>query len=308
MKRTSALRIELVAFVIAMALLPLAGCAKPGNSSGSAPSGGAASAPSVSEAAAPGASPGKTTEKAVTIPRRIIYSADVTLTTANLTTAAHDIENNVKKCDGYIADSEIGANGSTQRTGTWKVRVPVARFDDFVKSLQGIGDVVSNKITSQDVSEEFYDVEARLRNKKIEEAGLLQHLKASTARLSDILTVERELSRVREEIERIQGRLRFLSNQTDLTTITITVQERENGPKNGPSFVSQISGTFAGSLKAMADFFRGLTLAATALLPWLIVAGGIGLPFYLRRKRRRASSVPRPPAPLKPPTRQIYEE
>ncbi len=273
-----------IAFVTVILFFGLAGCGRPGSSdSASAPSGKSVSAQS---AAAPEAGAVPANAKAVPTPRRIIYTADVALTTDSLASAARDIESKVKQCDGYVADSALGVGESKRRTGTWKVRVPVVQFDTFVKSLQGIGDVVSTNISSSDVSEEFYDVEARLRNKQAEETRLLLHLKSSTARLSDILAVERELSRVREEIERIQGRLRFLTNQTDLTTVNITVDERGNDAKSSPVFATEIGRAFAGSVKAMGDFARGLTLVTIALLPWLLLAGAIGLPFYLRRRNR----------------------
>jgi hypothetical protein len=293
MRQTAAFRLGLIAVVVSTALLLLAGCgSKPGSSS--APGGTAVYAPTAS--AGSDSRQAKSPEKSATIPRRIIYSADVVLAVENLAIAARDIEGKVKQYGGFVAGSELGAEGdstSTRRTGTWKVRIPVAQFESFVKSLRGIGDVVNTKISSEDVSEEFYDVEARLRNKQAEEARLLQHLKVSTAQLSDILAVEREISRVREEIERIQGRLRFLANQTDLTTITIAVREAGSGSKNVPGFLVEISRTLSGSLRAMGDFGRGLILVVIAALPWLLVLSGIGLPFYLRRRRRQPVSAPR---------------
>lgn len=287
MKRSVTLGLGIVALTVLMALLLLAGCGRSESSkeSSAAP---AVGVPQANEAAAaPGAPSAKAAVPESAMPRKIIYSADVSLTVDNIALAAHDIESKIKLCDGFIADSELGGGGGENRTGTWKIRVPTSQFQTFLSSLSGVGDVQETKISSQDVSEEFYDVAARLRNKQTEEERLIQHLKASTAQLSDILTVERELSRVREEIERIQGRLRFLSNQTDLSTITLTVRERGVGAKSVPSFVSQIGTTFSGSVKAIGDVARGLTLVVIALFPWLLILGAIGTPFYLRARRRR---------------------
>jgi hypothetical protein len=292
MKHTTIFCLGMIAVMISMTLFLLVGCGK--TSSRSSPEGITAYAPSDANSAANRSS---SVEKVAVTPRRIIYSADITLATANLASASRDIESKVKQCDGYVADSEFGSSADNdsgkRRMGTWKVRVPVTQFETFIKSLQGIGNVLNTKVSSQDVSEEFYDVEARLRNKQAEEVRLLQHLKASTAQLSDILSVERELSRVREEIERIQGRLRFLTNQTDLTTVTITVNEVKNGSSSSPRFLSEIGNTLSSSLHSMGDFVRGLTLVVIAVLPWLLVSAGIGLPFYLRRRRKLATSSQR---------------
>ena len=75
------------------------------------------------------------------------------------------------------------------------------------------------------MSEEYFDLDARQAAKKVEETRLLKHLADSTGKLDEILAVERELSRVRSEIERMQGRLRALSNLTTLATVTINVSE-----------------------------------------------------------------------------------
>ena len=84
-----------------------------------------------------------------------------------------------------------------------------------------------NTTDSQDVTEEYYDVEARIKNKRVEEERLLKHLEQSTGKLEDILKVEKEISRVRGEIERQQGRLQYLDKLSALTTVTITLHERK---------------------------------------------------------------------------------
>ncbi len=93
--------------------------------------------------------------------------------------------------------------------------MPVDRFDSFVSAVSQIGEVRTNHVGSQDVTEEYYDIEARIRNKQEEEKRLLKHLADSTGKLEDILSVERELTRVRGEVEQMQGRLRFLANRAD---------------------------------------------------------------------------------------------
>ena len=168
-------------------------------------------------------------------------------------------------------------------------------------ALGGVGEILSSNTTSEDVSEEYYDIEARLKSKHIEEARLIDHLKHSTARLTDILAVEKEISRVQEEVERMEGRRRFLASQTDFSTVTITVRELAGiTPRESPSLGTQIGRTFTASVAALGDFGRTLALLIVSLLPWATVGAGVGIPLWqmARRRQRKAKPVaaPKPPA------------
>ena len=126
------------------------------------------------------------------------------------------------------------------------------------------------------MSEEFYDVQARLRNKRVEEARLLEVLKDATGKLSEVLEVEKELSRVREEIEQIEGRLRYLTDQTDLSTVTITLREEKNfAPDGPPTVATRLSRALFGSLEAMKETGIGLLVLLAGLLPWVVPLGVI---------------------------------
>lgn len=206
----------------------------------------------------------------------------------------------IKEHQGYVAQAETGGMSGVPRSGRWKVRVPVERFEDFLDAVAKLG--VPQKISrdSKDVTEEFYDLEARLKAKKVEEARLLKHLESSTGKLEDILAVERELTRVRGEIEQQEGRLRLLANLTSLTTVTVYFQEiKDYVPPQAPSFGNTVATTFADSLEALSRFGQGLVIGAVALAPWLPVMAVVVVPAWLalRGYRRRA----RVPATATPP-------
>ena len=221
--------------------------------------------------------------KAPALPRKIIYKAEVELISAKLDETAKQIEAKVKEIGGYVSGRNVSGTSGESRSGSWTVRIPAEKFDAFLAALPGVGELQSSNTTSEDVSEEFYDAAARLKNKRTEEERLVQLLRTSTGRLTDILTVEKEISRVREEIERIEGRLRFLSQQSDLSTVTINVHEvRGYVPPKQPSFGTEVARSFVGSLDTLGAFVKGLTLALVALLPWLVVLGGlIGVGFAI---------------------------
>ncbi len=209
---------------------------------------------------------------AAAVPRKIIYDATIDLVVDSLNGLEAAIADVVKRHDGFLAGSDLASQVSTQRTATWKVRVPVDRFEDFVRAVSRLGEVRSSHVGSQDVTEEFFDLEARIRNKQEEEKRLLKHLLDSTGKLEDILKVEHEITRVRGEVEQMQGRLRFLANRADLSTITITATELKNyTPPQPVTLATQISTTFFGSLNALIALGESLLLVAVALVPWLPV-------------------------------------
>jgi Domain of unknown function (DUF4349) len=226
------------------------------------------------------------------MPRKIIYTADVVVLVDDLSPVEAKLKEALKASDGFIASATVTGSTRGERNGVWKVRIPVAQFETFLQKMKDVGEVQSSSSQSDDVSEEFYDVAARIKNKKVEEERLIQHLKTSTGKLTDILAVEREISRVREEIERMEGRLRFLTNQTDLTTITLTVNEAHGYvPESAPTFRNQIGRTFGGSITLMADFFKGAFLLIIGLLPWLLLLGVPAFLVYRRYKQHRKSKV-----------------
>lgn len=302
MSRLNKLSLALLAPLAALASLPLLpGCAAPGAET--AGDSVAASAPAAKaagvEMAAPasGAAPGQaqTAKLPAAMPRKIIYNANVELLTEDLSAAAKRLAEQVRASGGYVAETTVAGAPGSSRTGTWKVRVPVDRFDAFLAGLGGLGETQSTSVTSEDVSEEFYDLDARLKNKRVEEARLVEHLKKSTAKLTDILAVEQEVSRVREEIERMEGRQRYLANRADLTTVTITIREvKAFTPHQKPTLWTQMARTFGASLTALGDFARSMVLLVVALAPWLAVGAGVSYPLWkAARKRRKPTPTPK---------------
>jgi hypothetical protein len=224
---------------------------------------------------------------ATSIPRKIIYTAEVELTVEDLSAAGKKLLALVQRHGGYVASTRVGGSPGAPRKGEWTLRVPVERFDPFRSALEELGAVQTSNLDSQDVTEEYYDVAGHIKNKQVEEQRLQEHLRRTTGTLSDILTVEKELSRVRGEIEQLQGRLRLLANQTALTTITVTLQEvRGFVPARGPSFLAEAGSTFQGSLAAMREVAKGVALTVIALAPWAVVLALLVAPLLLLGRRR----------------------
>ncbi len=226
--------------------------------------------------------------------RKIIYTASVELAVEDFSGTPERVAELARRYDGYLAGSNLSGQTGESRRGTWTIRVPVERFEEFVKSAKGLGEVVRATTDSRDVSEEYFDVEARIRNKTKEEERLLALLEERPGKLEDVIAIERELSRVREELERMQGRMRVLADLTSLTTVELSIIEIRNyQPPQAPTLATQIRRTWAGSVAALAAAGKGALLAAVAVTPWLPLAAiVIATPLVVVRRKMRSLFAP----------------
>jgi hypothetical protein len=226
--------------------------------------------------------------------RKIIYTATVDLVVEDFTPVPAQIDQLVKGYHGFIANSQVSGSAGERRRGEWTLRIPIANFEAFLRDAQGeVGEVRSVARDSKDVSEEFYDVEARIRNKRKEEERLLKLLEEKTGTLEEVLGIERELSRVREEIERFEGRMRVLADLTALTTITLRVEEvRHFVPEEATTFSDRIRRSFADSLWSMRTAGEEFVVAIAGAAPWIILFGAPLLIAYRWWRRRSRTQAP----------------
>lgn len=204
--------------------------------------------------------------------RKIIYNADIALVVEDFAQSEPKIAELVEAAGGYIAEQTLLGSPGARRSARWKVRVPVDRFEGFLRQITQIGELERNQRTSEDITEQFYDIEARIRNARLEEETLAGILRDRSGKLEDILKVEVELSRVRGEIEQLQGRLRLLENLSALTTVTINIREREKyqpAPPVAPDFATLVGRTFRQSVDRLVDAGKAVVLFVVAVAPWL---------------------------------------
>ena len=168
-------------------------------------------------AAAPGAVGGDTSLQLAQ--RMVISTASISIEVEEVQVASAEVRGIAESLGGFVEQlSSSGRNSSQQANIT--IRVPQGRFSTAVERLMGLGEVQSQNQGSEDVSERFIDLKARLKSAEREEQSLLSLLER-TLKVNEILTVERELNRVRSEIERLQGQLNFLERRVDLATISV---------------------------------------------------------------------------------------
>jgi uncharacterized protein DUF4349 len=155
----------------------------------------------------------------------IIRTATASVQVDSLEPAVALVRELATRLGGYVGSSGIVTGKNQLRQAVIEVKVPAARFDEVLSGLAPIGKLESVNVTAQDVGEEFVDVTARMDNARRLERRLIDLLATRTGKLKDVLDVERELARVREEIDRYEGRLRYLKAHTAMSTLSITVHE-----------------------------------------------------------------------------------
>ena len=162
------------------------------------------------------------------------------------------------------------------------------------------GELERNSRTSQDVTEQYYDIEARIKNKKAEEKTITKILEERTGKLEEVLKVEVELSRVRGEIEQLEGKIRVLENLSALATLTVNVREREKfqpPPPVAADFPTQIARTWSASVQALVDRLKAITLWAVDWAIWLPLLIVSAVPCVDPRALADPPLPPQPPAP-----------
>ena len=210
------------------------------------------------------------------ISRKIIYDAQVDVIVDSVEPVSRKVGTLVQDARGYIAEQSVTGSPGTLRSMRWRIRVPVEAFESLVNSVISLGELERNSRTSQDVTEQYYDIEARIKNKKIEEQTLNKILQERSGKLEDVLKVEVELSRVRGETEQLEGKIRLLENMSSLATLILNIHERDKYAPPAPvvaDFPTQIARAWDGSLKSMKDLGKSVVL-------WT-VAWAIWIPFYV---------------------------
>jgi hypothetical protein len=156
-----------------------------------------------------------------TAQRRVISTASLSIEVETVPDAITRVRTIAEGLGGFVEQlSSFG--GSEQQQASITVRVPQAQFFTTLERLEELGEVQSRNVGSDDVSEQFIDLEARLKSALREEESLLSLL-GKAQQVGEILTIERELSRVRSEIERLQGQLNFLERRVELATISVSL-------------------------------------------------------------------------------------
>ena len=218
----------------------------------------------------------------------LIRTGGTSIEVASLEVAIERVRRLAGSLGGFVASTSAQTGSGEVRSATLELRLPAARFDEALSGLRPLGEVESVNVQTQDVGEEYVDITARVTTARQLEDRLVRLLATRTGKLDDVLAVERELARVRGEIERMEGRLRWLRARVEMSTLQVSLHEPYPviAPNAGP-------GPLAEALRQAWRNLVALTAAGIASLGFVVPLAALGVVIGLgiRRWRRAAPAV-----------------
>jgi antibiotic biosynthesis monooxygenase (ABM) superfamily enzyme len=215
-------------------------------------------------------------------PKKVIYTANIKFRVSNINETQVNIKALVAKANGYISNSNQNNEDGNINT-TLTIRIPVANFENFINTSEKESIATDYKnINSDDVSEEFYDNEIRLKSKRAAFEKYLNLLKQAK-NVAEVMAVEEQIRQIQEEIDSKEGRQNFINNQVSLSTVTLTIyQVLASNTAVGLPFYQKIWDQFANGIQS----FINLTIGLFYFIPYFAALFLIWF-LYKRYKRRK---------------------
>ncbi len=251
----------------------------------------AAPAPAAQKTVAMQWTPPPSPLEATAVARKLIRTGRLSIEVSSYTKAAEQAVRLAEGAKGYLADSQSSRSEHGKLRGTLTLRVPAERFTTVFEALKTLGTVQKESVETQDVTRAYTDLETRLRVKRETGERLGQLLKTGSAKLADVLAVERERARVTEEIESLEGERRFYDQQVAMSTITAELAEPEPIVRSG--FLDPLREALSGSLELLGGSIAALIALLVVAIPWVLVLAALWwLWRRLRGRRRRPGFTP----------------
>ncbi len=226
--------------------------------------------------------------------KMVIYQANLELRVKKFDQTVRALEEKVSQYGGYIAESNVIREGKELLNGRLTIRLPQQHFQEFLHDAEGqAAEVLQRNITGQDVTEEYVDLESRLKSKRVVEERLLSFMKEA-AKTEDLLKISADLAAIQEDIETIEGKMKFLENQTSFSTVTITLYENKvvvpDIDKDQLNTWEKTKKQFMKSTNVLLSFFSGLVVFTIGNLPILIIfiiLAALGFIIYKKKMGRQ---------------------
>lgn len=231
---------------------------------------------------------------------KIIYSASVQIETVDFDAAVEGIQSLLDTYGAFLESSSVSGrslsaarNGwQTYRHANFVIRVPVESFEAMKDSLDTVGSVLSADVYTDNITERYYDVQARVDSYEIEQQRLMDML-AKCETVSEMIEIESRLSDVRYQLESFESMLRNWQNQVDYSTITVNISEVEEYTKVAEphrSYWQQIGDGLRETLEDLGDFFKDLFKGIVVNLPIIliiVVLAAVVIVIVVRSGRKR---------------------
>jgi len=210
---------------------------------------------------------------AVPVPtaRKVVRNGNLSVEVADLAAALAAVKTETAAAGGYVTNETQGRDEYGIRQGSITCRIPADTLDQTLAKFQALGRVQSVAVQAEDITEQYFNLEIRLRNQQQLESRLLKLLDQPGNKVSDLVEVEREVARVRSEIDELEGRKRFWDSQVALSTLRVELHE--------PRPV--IAGGGGGVLDTLKKAFSAAGENVVGTLAWFIAAAGVVIPAAL---------------------------
>ncbi|HTE46427.1 MAG TPA: DUF4349 domain-containing protein [Gemmatimonadaceae bacterium] len=215
--------------------------------------------------------------------QKLIRTAELRIQVRDVPAALRLTDSIAQSQQTLLADSRTSQDADGKRTAEVSLRVPSSQFASLLQTLRGLGSLQSESMGARDVTKEYADLETRLAVKEQTVTRLRSLFDTRTAKLAEVLEVERELGRAVTELEQMKGERRYLDQQVALSTVRLILFERL------PSQTSQVTKPIADALhsamQVLANSIGTIIYFVVALLPWILVA--ITIVWSVKPLRRR---------------------
>lgn len=227
-------------------------------------------------------------EPAEPIEQRLIRTGTLQMTVDDARAAVANAELAAENLGGRLSDTTISSDAEGYQRADFTVEVPSARFDEAMSALAVLGEVGLEQVDTQDVTREYFDLETRLRVMRDTESRLRALLTSATGSVADIVEVERELTRVIEQIERMLGQQRYYDQRIAVSTIHVGAYEQPASVR--PGLLTPITEALRDSLRVLAESIAAVIYAIVYLAPWALALWMV-LTVRRRWRRRRAGAA-----------------
>lgn len=219
--------------------------------------------------------------------QKLIRSAVLHIEVGDVEDAMAEIFSLVAGLGGLVADSQVTRDATGGVNGDVVVRVPWTSLDAAVSALKELGRVGYDRLETRDVTKEYVDLETRLAVKREAASRLREMLSSRAADLEELLAVERELSRVIEEIERHEAEIRYYDRQVAMSTVTLQLTDERTAAR--PALLAPIGEAFSRSVEVLIVSVSTLVYVFTFLVPWLCLAAALWWTVKRSRRFRKGS-------------------
>lgn len=244
-----------------------------------------------------------TTLPSIDAGRKVIFTATMALNATDVGRAFNAASSVAIGNGGYVEKASFtnDEKDNTRRSASLTLRIPSQNYDQALAALRSLDGVTvaSEGVTSNEVTEQYIDLQSTQRNLERTEQQYLELLKQAKS-IQEIITVQDRLTSVRNQIEQIQGRLKVLDQRVDFATVNVTIAPVVAQVKEPNGSDWTLKGVFSGSLERSLETARYAVAAAIVFgvaMAWLVVPMAIALTLVLRHRKHAPAS---PPPPVQP--------